>query len=298
MKKIALAILAVTSFLSSALAQSAFIDTVTITALDPNAWETGPDPGMFEIRRSGPTNYSLSVVYGVGGPAANSTDYEGIPSSVVIPKGSLTATIPIKPIDDTNVEGPETVVLQIIDSLLLCPAPACGYSIGWPSNATVTIADNDGTGTNHAPFVRLDTPQNGEKFPGPTNIVLRAYAQDPEDGYDLTVEFFEFQYMLRERKSLGFGTFVPGRCATCPYYELIWSNVPPGTYNLTAIATDHDGASSSSSPGLGIQITVFDSDHPPGVNIYATDPIATEQRPTTANAPNTATFTLPREDTN
>src|SRR5947207_7461984 len=228
MRNSALMLLLVASLFlwKSALAQTSTtnstIDTVTITAPDASASETGPDPGRFEIRRSGPTNYSLSVFYRVGGTASNGVDYEGIGSSVVIPEGSLTATIPVKPIDDTNVEGPETVILQIVDSPLLCPAPACGYYIGWPSNATVRIADNDGTGTNHPPFVRLDAPQNGQKFPGPTNIVLRAYAQDAEDGYDLTVEFFEFQFM-KERKSLGFGTFVPGRCATCRYYELTWS---------------------------------------------------------------------------
>src|SRR5437899_3287777 len=195
MTKSALILLAAMSSLSSAFAQSTFIDTVTITAPDPNASEAGPDPGLCEIRRSGPTNYSLSVCYRVSGTASNGVDYEGVAASVVIPQGSYTASIPVKPIDDALVEGPETVVLQIVDSPLLCPAPVCGYYIGWPSNATVTIADNDGTGTNHPPFVRLDAPQNGEKFPGPTNIVLRAYAQDAEDGYDLTVEFFEFQFM-------------------------------------------------------------------------------------------------------
>src|SRR5204863_51517 len=64
---------------------------------------------------------------------------------------------------------------------------------------------------------------------------------------------------------------------------------------------DHGGASSSSNPGPGVsnvQIMVFDRDHPPGVNIYAADAIATEQSPTTANAPDTATFTVRRENTN
>jgi len=149
--------------------------------------------------------------------------------------------------------------------------------------------------------VRLDAPLNGQKFPGPTNIVLRAYAQDLEDGYDLTVEFFEFTFG-EGTKSLGFGAFVPTRCATyCPYFELTWSNVPPGTYDLTAIATDRSGLSSSSNPGLAlshVHITVFDRNHPPGVNIYATDPVATEQPATTANAPDTATFTVRRDNTN
>ena len=180
------------------------------------------------------------------------------------------------------------MILQIVDSPLLCPAPACGYYIGWPSNATVTIADNDGTSaTNQPPFVRLDAPQNGAQFAGPTNIVLRAYAQDPEDGYTLTVEFFE------DSRSLGLGTFVPGRCVTCPYYEVTWSNVPPGSYGVSAKVTDSGGLSSVSQTA---QITVYQSNSPPGVNIYATDPIATEEPATTAHAPDTATFTVRRSD--
>src|SRR5438093_1006777 len=105
MRKSALIVLAAIGSLSSAFAQSTFIDTVTITAPDPNASEAGPDPGLFEIRRSGPTNYSLSVFYRVSGTASNGVDYEGIAASVVIPQGSFTTSIPIKPIDDTNVEG-------------------------------------------------------------------------------------------------------------------------------------------------------------------------------------------------
>src|SRR6266436_5457248 len=125
MDKTALVILALTSLLPSALAQSTYIDTVTITAPDASASETGPDPGRFEIRRSGPTNFGVMVFYRIGGTASNGVDYEGISSSVMIEQGSFTASIPVKPIDDTNVEGPETVILQIVDSPLLCPAPSC-----------------------------------------------------------------------------------------------------------------------------------------------------------------------------
>src|SRR2546425_2796655 len=110
-----LAVLAV-STVPSLSAQTPFIDTVTITAPDPRASEAGPDPGLFEIRRSGPTNFALSVFYRVGGTASNGVDYEKIPEAVVIPQGSVTASIPVKPVDDALVEGPETVVLQIVPS--------------------------------------------------------------------------------------------------------------------------------------------------------------------------------------
>src|SRR5438093_5019093 len=123
-------------------------DTVTITAPDRSASEAGPDPGLFEIRRSGPTNFDLPVFYRVSGTASNGVDYEQIPTMMSIPAGHFTVSIPIKPVDDTLVEGNETVVLQIVPSPLLCPAPACGYSIGSPSSASVIIADNDQVETN------------------------------------------------------------------------------------------------------------------------------------------------------
>src|SRR5207247_814019 len=106
-------------------------------------------------------------------------------------------------------EPDETVVLQ------LAPPPsgvAVTYLIGVPSNAVVTIQDNDTSATNRPPFVHLNSPQEGAVLVGPTNIYLAAYAQDAEDGYNLKVEFFE------GTNSLGLGTFVPALCPApyCP----------------------------------------------------------------------------------
>src|SRR5260221_12339265 len=64
--------------------QDASIDTVTVTAPDPSASEDGPDPGVFEIQRTGPTNFSLSVFYKLGGSASNGVDYETISSIATI----------------------------------------------------------------------------------------------------------------------------------------------------------------------------------------------------------------------
>src|ERR1043165_7237673 len=91
------------------------------------------------------------------------------------------------------------------------------------------------TSSNSPPFVRLNAPQDGDIFTAPTNIVLRAYADDPEDGNNVLVEFFE------GTNSLGFGTFVPALCPSpyCPFFALTWSNVTAGNYVLTAKAADH-----------------------------------------------------------
>lgn len=286
MRNIAFGFFVAAALVYSSAAQTStdpFFDTITVTAPDPNAAEAGPDRGLFEIRRTGPTNFGVTVFYRLSGSASNGVDYETISSTVMIPAGSSSASIPVKPIADDAIEGPETVVLQISPSLLMCPGPSCSYYIGWPSNATVTIADSQTPPpTNHPPFVQLNSPRNGEQFIAPAQILLRAYVQDAEDGYDLTVEFFE------GKNSLGFGTFVGARCATpyCPYYELTWSNVPPGNYAITAKATDRAGASSLSDPA---HVAVLG-----GVNIFATDPNATEQSPLVAAAPDTATFTVRR----
>src|SRR5205823_5044478 len=137
---------------------------VTITATDAfaaegtNCWGTttdpiirtnpvacGPNTASFVVRRSGPTNSELTVVYAIGGSASNGVDYVELPGSVIIPAGERGARIVVTPIDDTLVEGPETVVL----SLQIPPSPLAAnlpppYIIGFPGKAATVIADNDG----------------------------------------------------------------------------------------------------------------------------------------------------------
>jgi hypothetical protein len=54
---------------------------------------------------------------------------------VTISAGASSATVVVRPVDDTAVEGNETVVLTI--------STDAAYTVGSPDNATVTIADND-----------------------------------------------------------------------------------------------------------------------------------------------------------
>jgi|GEM_PF-2268051 len=109
--------------------------TVTILATDPTASEPGTDTGTFTLTRTGPPDAALTVNYTISGTATNGVDYELIPSSVTIPAGATTATIVIRPIDDTLVEGPETVTLTLTSG--------ADYQVGSPNAATVTIADDD-----------------------------------------------------------------------------------------------------------------------------------------------------------
>jgi Big-like domain-containing protein/Calx-beta domain-containing protein len=242
----------------TALAQTSFLDVVTIQATVPAA--VPPDhPGVFTIARQGDTNYTLSVFYHIGGTASNGVDYAQIPSAVTIAAGSRTANIFIQPKTISLSTADKTVELQLVPSPLECPSPACGYDIGSPSNAAVVIHFS---ATNAPPYVQLNSPSDGATFTAPATIALRAYAVDHEDGFNLKVEFFE------GTNSLGFGVFVPTMCPSpyCPYFALTWSNVPAGAYVLTAKATDTAGASSVSGP-VHILVTQPSSNAPPVVRI-------------------------------
>src|SRR5439155_21015776 len=109
--------------------------TVVVAASDASASEQGPDPGEFTFTRTGDTSFALTVNYTLGGTAQNGTDYQPLGTSVTIPAGSGSATLAVMPIDDTEAEGDETVVLTLTAD--------AAYDVGSPNSAAITIADND-----------------------------------------------------------------------------------------------------------------------------------------------------------
>ena len=113
------------------------LPVVTLEATDAAASETGPDPGVFTITRTGGDMMSsLTVSYSVSGTATSGTDYIAPGRTVTFSPFNTTATITITPVDDANYEAPqETVELSVV--------PGSGYTVGSPSSGTVVIADND-----------------------------------------------------------------------------------------------------------------------------------------------------------
>jgi len=246
---------------------------VNIVATDPIASEPDPttdhlDTATFTIHRRGPTNNALRVFYRIGGTAQNGIDYREIPHSVVIEAGERRARVVIAPVDDLLVEGTEGVVLHLVEPLCddQLPSPPDCYDVGRSDTARAAILDNDSP-PNRPPLVRLVRPEDGDVFRAPADIRLAALARD-FDGYVTRVEFFE------GTNSLGVVTNNPASLInTLPPFTMVWSNVPPGRYALTAVATDNDGASSHSRP---VEIKVVPPVPPPVVNIVATDPEAAE----------------------
>src|SRR5262249_10552353 len=105
---------------------------------------------------------------------------------------------------------------------------------------TITIKEGPPP-TNIPPLVRIAEPANGSKFLSPANIPICAVATDL-DGLVTTVEFFN------GTNSLGIRTNNPTSAGPRNPFCLVWSNVPPGDYVLTAEATDNAGDSTTSEP--------------------------------------------------
>jgi hypothetical protein len=155
--------------------------TVTITAPDASAAEPA-DNGSFTVSRTGSTSASLRVYYSISGSTASSgADYASLPGYVDIPSGQSSALISVVVIDDITVESSETVNLTIRSI-----PPYTTYTIGSPSNAAVTIADNDSQQPQGEPTVTITAPDASAAEPanngsfrvsrtGATTSSLRVY---------------------------------------------------------------------------------------------------------------------------
>jgi hypothetical protein len=263
------------------------VTSVSITAIDAVGSEIPEvppglgmpqafDPAVFQVRRIGPTNLPLAVIYEVGGTASNGVDYASLPGQVTIPAGSLAANIVVEVIDDLLAEGPEQVqiMLKPVPCLPGTTSTTC-YVLGSPADAAATILDNDQI-TNHPPVVRITSPPNNSVFRAPINLPLFAYARDPEDAVE-SVEFYD------ENLSLGLASLVgppPANSSVVPtnQYVLVWSNAPIGLHALRAKALDTRGTIAWSMP---VRVTITNAPPPPTnrpvlVSIVAADPVAIE----------------------
>jgi hypothetical protein len=110
------------------------IPTATINATLASAGEGGVS-GIFTVSRDSISTSALTVNFTIGGSATAGSDYSSLGSSVTIPAGALSTTLQVNPIDDSSVEGTETVVLTL--------SASPNYTLGSQASATVNIIDND-----------------------------------------------------------------------------------------------------------------------------------------------------------
>jgi Bacterial Ig domain len=231
------------------------IPTVTIGVTDTNAIWAG-DPGIFTLFRHGPTNAALNVFYRIGGTAANGVDYVQIPNLTMIPAGISSADIVITP------KGPGQAAVKSVELTLAYPPtmPPINYLIGYPSNGVLFIRPV--TVTNLPPTVAIVIPTNNAVFPAGADVAICADARD--DGYVSTVEFFAGDH------SLGVRTNNPMSAGPMNPFCLVWSNVAPGNFVLTAKATDNTGLSTISPPvNISVGPPPPPTNYPPVVRIIA-----------------------------
>ncbi|MDC8000175.1 discoidin domain-containing protein [Aequorivita todarodis] len=108
----------------------------TITATDASAAENPLDNGTFTVSLDAVNNNGpLTVNYTVGGTASSGSDYTALSGTVTIPNGQQSGTITVIPVDDTEVEPVETVILTL--------SSGAGYTVGTPFSATVNIISDD-----------------------------------------------------------------------------------------------------------------------------------------------------------
>lgn len=111
---------------------------VNFVTADPDAAESGADPGTVIVTRTGgDVAAALNVFFTKGGTASNGADYQSLGGGVslaVVPAAQPSVTVTVVPVADNLVEGPETAVFTL--------APNAAYVIGATPTASVTIADD------------------------------------------------------------------------------------------------------------------------------------------------------------
>lgn len=93
------------------------LPSVSVVASDAVAAETRSgltaNRGQFTISRTGATTAALTLAYAVSGSATNGVDYTRLSGTVTIPVGRSSVTLSVSPVDDSLLEGTETVVVTL-----------------------------------------------------------------------------------------------------------------------------------------------------------------------------------------
>ncbi|MGB3193274.1 MAG: S8 family serine peptidase [Limnoraphis sp.] len=253
--------------------------TVSIESTVPDAAEGGQS-GEFTVTRTGNTKNPLTINYEFGQAihwsqpsATNGEDFEFLSGTVTIPAGSSSAKIPIIPIDDEEVEWTETVTLNLTTS--------DGYEVSSDSSATVKIFDNEKS--------RVQVfAEWGAATPGPwhrTNYTS-------ESG---NTGSFLFRRLGDIREELTVDYSMAGTATNGVDYKYLpgFITIAAGSYDAstmfipiddgeeeeeeTTVLTVNPSSTYDILPEWGLRETVIlDNDNKPTVNIFASQPNASE----------------------
>lgn len=272
--------------------ESTPLPAVTVRATDPAASETAPgaaaDTGTYTFTRSGSTTNPLTVSFTAGGTATGGTDYAALPGTVTIPAGSTTATLTLSPTDDALYEGTsaETAVVTL--------ASGSGYTIGSPSSATVTIADNDSA----SPTVTVSASDPGAAEAGPDAGAYTFSRGNAAITQDLVVRYTVGGTATNgsDYAALSGSVTIPAgsgsaALALTPIDDTVYEGTTPETVVLTLAA---DTAYTVGSPSSAT-VSIADNDPaPPAVSIAAVDADGDGFVDASEAGPRTATYRVSR----
>jgi len=178
----------------------------------------------------------------------------GSPLATVVVTGTTSATYDI---DVTSyVRGEKLAGRNRVSLALKDPSPVNSHitlnSREASANKPRLIVTTSATG-NASPSVNITSPTSGTPFTAPASIIINSNATD-SDGSISSVAYYA-------------GTTSIGSSITGPSYQITWSPVDAGSYSLFAVATDNNGAITTSAP---VTVTVNPTNIPPSnVNITA-----------------------------
>lgn len=112
--------------------------TVSISATDASAAEQGSATGTFTISRTSAAtlNEAMTVTFTIGGTATRGVDYAAFDTKVTFAEGQTSKSITVTPVDDSDLEADETVILTL--------ASGSTYTVSsTEKTATVTIDENE-----------------------------------------------------------------------------------------------------------------------------------------------------------
>lgn len=230
---------------------------VTVQPSDPLATEPDGISGTFTVSRAGDTNAPLTVPFTLTGTASNGTDYAAIPLAVTLAAGQVSSNISVKPINEPTASGYKTVILSM-------PRHSTNFLVGSLDRAVVYIVYRY---TNVPPAVSLVAPTNKSSFLSLPNIEVAANASD-SNGWVTAVQFYANGVAIGSVMNNPFdedwpplvlreshGSIVPTISDWhASRFQYVWTNVPPGNYSLTAVATDNSGLQTTSEP-TAIEVT-------------------------------------------
>lgn len=210
--------------------------TVTLSVADGSAAEAGLNTGAVTFTRVGDTSAPLTVDYTVGG-SASSGDYAALSGSVTIPGGQASVMLVITPVDDADFEAPETVVVTV--------AANAAYVVGVPSQAAVTIADND------LPVVTIEATDANASEAGPDQGLFTIF-RTGDTSAPLTIQFRIFGSTPgAEFVPFGNNVTIPaGQSSATLVVTPIADGIPEGNENVD-VYVDDDPSYVVGDPRLG-----------------------------------------------